>query len=456
MPHLDDATIHTLLDRELDTAEQQAVESHLAVCEQCAARVAEERSIVSGAEELIASLEGESSSGKWGAGSGEEEVRGEKGEVRREAGGEAVFLHPSAEPKQKGSPVVLVPERAGAGFGRRRWPLAAAALLLVTAGAGWLVFRPKEPTAVAVGAESLGPDTVSDAEADAMSAAIMNDPAGVPTAGATYPDTMPPDTSLQVASAPPPAAARAAVDTPATQESTRSLPIDLAVGITSGSSSTADAQQARLRAEAAEAARAESTTLAIRESLLAASRARDSLAQLARRRADDSARQARALREAERRDVAEVALEAPPQEAPPPRPVARPTAGAAAVLRDEVTTRERIAPAQRLGPIGLDEAADMLGQPVHVIDGLRFNSVSLVPASTFPGSDQSRPVVRVTYLGVDGATIYLDQQRALDGSGEGDTEEVFRASGWYIGNVRLRLTGDVTYDSLAVLVGKVR
>ena len=128
MPHLDDATIHTLLDRELDTAEQQAVESHLAVCEQCAARVAEERSIVSGAEALIASLEGESSSGKWGAGSGEEEVRGEKGEVRREAGGEAVFLHPSAEPKQKGSPVVLVPERAGAGFGRRRWPRGLGAL----------------------------------------------------------------------------------------------------------------------------------------------------------------------------------------------------------------------------------------------------------------------------------------------------------------------------------------
>jgi hypothetical protein len=57
---------------------------------------------------------------------------------------------------------------------------------------------------------------------------------------------------------------------------------------------------------------------------------------------------------------------------------------------------------------------------------------------------------------VDGSTIYLDQQRMLDGSGEGDTEEVFRASGWYIGSVKLRLTGDVTFDSLAVLVSKVR
>lgn len=459
MPHLDDATIHTLLDRELDTAEQQAVESHLAECEQCAARVAEERSIVSGAEELIASLDGETS-GKWGVGSGEGEVRSEKGEARSEKGPAAGFLHPSAEPRGKGPPVVLVPERVGVGSSPLRWPLAAAALVVIAAGAGWLVFRPGEPTTVAI-SESGALDTVSDVEANAMSAAIMNDPAALPTAGTTDSDTIPGDTSLQVASTPPPAAAPAATDTQSAQEFTNALPVDLAAGVTGGSSSTADAQQARLRAEAAEAAREESTTLAIRESLLAVERARDSLAQLAQRRADDSARQATALAraeeasrqraEAQRRDAAEVALEAPPAE-----PVERPTAGAAVAARDEATTRERVAPARRLGPIGLDEAAEQLGGPVHVIDGMRFNSVSLVPASSFPGSDQSRPVVRVTYLGVDGGMIFLDQQRALDGSGEGDTEEVYRASGWYIGNVRLRLTGDVTYDSLAVLVGKVR
>jgi hypothetical protein len=451
MPHLDDATIHTLLDRELDTAEQQAVESHLAECEQCAARVAEERSIVSGAEELIASLDGEARGQRE---VGREEEQSEQREVRRDKGLESAFLQPSAQPKGKGSPVVLIPAGpAAAWLPRRRWPLAAAALVLVASGAGWLVFRPSKPAAVAVGAESLSLDTVTDAEADAMSAAIMNDPAAVPTAGTTNPDTIMPDTSLHVASAPPPAPARAAADTPATQVLTSALPVDLAVGVTSGSSSTADAQQARLRAEAAEAARAERTTLAIRESLLAAVRARDSLVQLAQRRAADSARQARAVRDAEaqRRDMAEVALESPP-----PQPVARPTAGAAAATRDEVASRERIAAARRMGPIGLDEAANQLGGPVHVIDGMRFNSVSLIPGSTFPGADASRPVVRVTYVGVDGGMIYLDQQRLLDGSGEGDTEEVFRASGWYIGSVRLRLMGDVTHDSLAVLVSKVR
>ena len=451
MPHLDDATIHTLLDRELDSAEQQAVESHLAECEQCAARLAEERSIVSGAEELIASLD-EPPRETSAVSSETSAVSSEQEEARRAPASGAAFLHPSAEPRGKGPPVVLIPEGVPAGWlPRRRWPLAAAALLVVAGGAGWLVFRPSEPTAVAAGAESLALDTVTDAEEAAMSAAIMRAPAGLPVG-----DTAFPDTSRQVASAPP-----AASDTPATQEFSNALPINLAVGVTGGSSSTADEQQVRLRAQAAEVARAESTTLAIRESLLAVERARDSLAQLAQRQSDDSARQALAIRnaeatelrraEAQRRDAAEVALESPP-----PQPVARPTAGAAAAARDEVTTRQRVAPAPRMGPIGLDEAADLLGQPVHVIDGMRFNSVSLVPGSSFPGADAGRPVVRVTYVGVDGGIIYLDQQRLLDGSGEGDTEEVFRASGWYIGSVRLRLMGDVTHDSLAVLVGKVR
>lgn len=453
MPHLDDATIHTLLDRELDSAEQQAVESHLAECEQCTARLAEERSIMSGAEELIASLD-EPPGEKAEVRSEKSEVRSEKEEARREPASGAAFLHPSAEPRGKGPPVVLIPEGVPAGWlPRRRWPLAAAALLVVASGAGWLVFRPNEPTAVAVGTESLALDTVTDAEEAAMSAAIMRVPAGIPAA-----DTTDPDTSPQVASVP---AAQAAFDTPATQEFSNALPTDLAVGVTGGSSSTADEQQVRLRSQAAEVALAESTTLAIRESLLAVERARDSLAQLAQRRSDDSARQAFAIQnaeaterrraEAQRRDAAELALESPP-----PQPVARPTAGAAAAARDEATTRQRVAPAPRMGPIGLDEAADLLGQPVHAIDGMRFSSVSLVPGSSFPGADAARPVVRVTYVGVDGGIIYLDQQRLLDGSGEGDTEEVFRASGWYIGSVRLRLMGDVTHDSLAVLVGKVR
>lgn len=445
MPHLDDATIHTLLDKELDTAEQRAVDSHLAQCEQCAARVAEERSIVSGAEELIRSLDDSTSepaevrSEKGEVRTEKEEARSQAGEVRSEQGARAAFLHPSAEPKGKGPPVVLVPERVDSGPGRLRWPLAAAAMVIIAAGAAWLALRPSEPPAIAAGAENVAFDTISRAEADSISAAIMNSQAAAAPV-ATSED----DTSTDAAAAAEATAARV----------TRPLPADLAVGVTGGGSSTADAESARLRLEAAEVARIESTALAVRESLVASQRARDSLAQLAQRRAADSARQVLALRDAEeaaRRDRAEVALQSPPAQR-----AARPSAGAAAPPREQVTSGQRDEPVMRLGPVGLDEAADLLGGPVHAIDGMRFTSLSLVAPSNFPGSDQSRPVVRATYVGVDGSTIYLDQQRMLDGSGEGDMEEVYRASGWYIGNVKLRLTGDVTYDSLAVLVGKVR
>lgn len=455
MPHLDDATIHTLLDHELDSAEQRAVESHLAQCEQCAARVAEERSIVSGAEELIASLDDdrERSSRTSGVASGEAEATPQRSDAGSEKRSEAAFLHPSAEPKAKGPPVVLVPERMGVGEGRLRWPLAAAALIVIAAGAGWLVLRssgPDEP------ATNLAFDTISQAEADSISAAIMNSPAALP---ARSPAGF--DSASELAGAPAPAtivsedSARDSITRAAPDSRTgRAFPADLALGVTGGGSSTADAEATRLRAEAAESARAESTQLAVRESLAAAERTRDSLAQLAERRAADSVRQEIALRNAEeaaRRDRAERALESPP-----PQPLARPAAAAAVPPREQVTARQREQSAMRLGPIGLDEAAEQLGGPVHAIDGMRYSSLSLVPPSNLPGADPTRPVVRATYVGVDGSTIYLDQQRMLDGSGEGDTEEVFRASGWYIGSVKLRLTGDVTFDSLAVLVSKVR
>jgi hypothetical protein len=454
MPHLDDATIHTLLDHELDSAEQRAVESHLAQCEQCAARVAEERSIVSGAEELIASLDDgrEPSSGKWEAASREPEEAEPKAAAAAEKRAEPAFLQPSAEPRSKGPPVVLVPERVGVGEGRLRWPLAAAALVVIAAGAGWLVLRSSGPDAPVA---NLALDTISQAEADSISAAIMSAPAALPAREPTGFDS-----ANQLAGAPAPATTArqdSAVDSPVVARAApdpragRPFPADLARGVSGGGSSTADAESTRLRAEAADSARAESTQLAVRESVATAERARDSLAQLARRRAADSARQEIALRNAEeaaRRDRAELALESQP----PPRPAA----AAAAPPREQVTTRQREQPAMRLGPIGLDEAAEQLGGPVHAIDGMRYSSLSLVPPGNLPGADPTRPVVRATYVGVDGSTIYLDQQRMLDGSGEGDTEEVFRASGWYIGSVKLRLTGDVTFDSLAVLVSKVR
>jgi hypothetical protein len=61
--------------------------------------------------------------------------------------------------------------------------------------------------------------------------------------------------------------------------------------------------------------------------------------------------------------------------------------------------------------IGLDEAAKILGEPVHVIDGMHALAVGVVDGGSVPGADATRPVVRVGYISQSGALVMLDQQR---------------------------------------------
>lgn len=141
--------------------------------------------------------------------------------------------------------------------------------------------------------------------------------------------------------------------------------------------------------------------------------------------------------------------EAAPAVATPPAPAPERDApqAMAAAAEPEVQARRMAL------SIGLDEAERHLGSRLHVIDGMSPSSVSVIPGTLVRGAAATRRVVRVTYRGVDGGEIHLDQQR-MDGSGE--DAGVFSASGWTVGNVRLRLTGDVTNDSLQVLMGRVR
>lgn len=141
--------------------------------------------------------------------------------------------------------------------------------------------------------------------------------------------------------------------------------------------------------------------------------------------------------------------EAAPAVATPPAPAPERDAPAAMAAAAEPETEAR----RTALSIGLDEAERHLGSRLHVIDGMSPSSVSVIPGTLVRGAAATRRVVRVTYRGVDGGEIHLDQQR-MDGSGE--DAGVFSASGWTVGNVRLRLTGDVTNDSLQVLMGRVR
>ena len=111
--------------------------------------------------------------------------------------------------------------------------------------------------------------------------------------------------------------------------------------------------------------------------------------------------------------------------------------------------------------IGLDEARRQLGGNLHVIDGLRPEMVGLVPGRLVPGADTSRPVVRVVYLASDGRSFFLDQQR-LDDIGTAASlrrmapTPASRSDSWTLGNVRLRLHGALSPDSIAGLARRVK
>lgn len=59
--HLDEGVVHAWLDGELAAADAGAVESHAAACGMCAARVAEARGLVAGAQRVLRALDGQAS-----------------------------------------------------------------------------------------------------------------------------------------------------------------------------------------------------------------------------------------------------------------------------------------------------------------------------------------------------------------------------------------------------------
>jgi serine/threonine protein kinase len=121
----------------------------------------------------------------------------------------------------------------------------------------------------------------------------------------------------------------------------------------------------------------------------------------------------------------------PPEEPPPP------------------TMEER---AQVYLRIGLDEALQQLGRPVHAIEGMTPLFLGLA-RSRFPAyTDTEQPVVRAVYLGSDGRLILLDQQRIRPGR----RVPVATATGWRIGDVMLYLHGEARPEVLRSLARRVR
>jgi hypothetical protein len=107
--------------------------------------------------------------------------------------------------------------------------------------------------------------------------------------------------------------------------------------------------------------------------------------------------------------------------------------------------------------LGLDEVEKHLGEPMHVIDGLRPEVVGLVDGANVAGADDTRPVVRVVYRTPAGGLVMLDQQRVRTLAG--DRPELSGPQGgrrWIRGEVLIYLHGRASPAELSDLASRVR
>lgn len=420
MSHLDEGTLHALLDGELDITEAREVQSHLGTCVACGSRLQEVKQFLAEADRLVGALE-------------------------MPAGAAAPPSPPpprqSAPPRRslrepeswEETPVLLLPD-AEALSRRRPWlrALQWAAMIVVVVGGGRALLNVIGPRG------SLPPARDITTAAPTVPPAVAGpEETGRPAQPVVQAPTRPARTPAQnrnlaakTTEQPKAAATEALVDT-------AREPADTA----------ADAF--------ADSAPAEAETLAVAgamaESASTDSTARDTEAKDTARPDDDLATRraaAEALAELDRQRRRERAAAATAA-LPPPAP-ARAEASPAAEPPPPRTPEQR---AQVYLRIGLDEAARQLGRPLHVIEGMSPEFIGLTYGRLVAGADPNRPVVRVVYVDSRGRMILLDQQRLRTGQAPGAAEGSLR---WSIGDVMLYLRGEPGPDVLRSLQRRVR
>ena len=419
MSHLDEGTLHALLDGELDITEASEVQSHLGTCVACGARLQEVKQFLAEADSLVGALE-------MPAGAAAPPTP----PPPRQS---APYRRPSREPQTwEETPVLLLPDNAEALARRRRWlrTLRWAAMIAIVVGGGRLFLNFVRPH----GSLPTGRDITTAAPA-------------VPPAVAS-PEEMR-RSERPVASAPTRPARAPAQNRPlAAKSSTQQSKVSAAEILVDSASDTAetaadafaDSVPAEAQTLAAAGAAAESVST---DSVATDSQAKDTV------RPDDDLATRRAAAEAlaeldrERRRERAAAATAALQRAPADEPAAE----------SSPPTRTPEQRAQIYLRIGLDEAAKQLGRPVHVIEGMTPEFMGLTYGRLVAGADPNRPVVRVVYMDSRGRTILLDQQRMRTGQAPGAAEGNLR---WSVGDVMLYLRGDPGPEVLRSLQRRVR
>jgi putative zinc finger protein len=439
MSHLDEGTLHALLDGELDLTEVSEIQMHLGTCVACGSRLQEVKQVLAEADRLVGAMD---------VPPGATRSRGEP--ARTPPPPPRQLLH---EPDPwADTPTLLVPDPVDPQARRLRWMrgLKWAAAILVVVGAGRALssaFQPSHPRLaerdLTSASPRVPPAVVSPQEsrrAEAPAAAtpkaktsrppLQNRPSAqsaLATQGAAPRsrqtiDARSPDSAAQLADA----VAPGTVDdtTPAvSQEAAEDNTSDTATTLAAAAGAAVDStdEQKKGAQDTVSEAVSPNDDVAVRGAAAAA------LAELDRQR------------RRERANAATAAL-------PPARPV-QPEPEVASAPR---TLEQR---AQIYLRVGLDEAARQLGGPVHVIEGMTPQFIGLTRGQLVPGADPNRPVVRVVYLDSRGRMILLDQQRTRAGQAPGAAAGNLR---WVTGDVMLYLRGEPSPDVLRSLQGRVR
>jgi putative zinc finger protein len=453
MQHVDEGTLHALLDGELPAAEAAQVRLHFATCPSCSARLDEARQLLAETERLVSALELPDAAARAARPNEAPGSRAAAGTVA-----DVLVPPPPSTPLPPLDPVVLIPENPTSREVRRsrlRY-MAWAATVLVAVGAGYVgvTQRPLMQSRSSDAHGDLSPDefttvqgtparpdstatlalTDSDATAPPPRSALAKDAAAAAPAVPPKPDA-PSQTPTQPPAASKPAVANRAEarekrsEAPAAGRTRPAAPAPAPVAAAAPDQPPAE-QLGTIRPDAAESVQANRQTAA------------EATAELDRRRTRERAAEATAALErqlAERR-AAEERQRAAERAAATPAPAANADATP--------------------GPtrIGLDEAARQLGGPLHAIDGLPRQSVTLLPGNSIEGADPERPVVRAVYTDRSGVPLFLDQQMARPGQGPA-TPQTGRAGRqvWVKDGVLLILHGgNLTADSLKSLARRVR
>ncbi len=409
MPHLDEGTLHALLDGELDVAEVKEIQTHLGACAACGSRLQDVKQFLAEADSLVGALETPAGAPRPGRAPA----------PPPEARPQGPDAGPWREPVWDAPPQLLLPENPEEVARRRRWHrrFRWAAMVALVLGAGQLVksvFGPGEPKLLMN-------------ERDVISSAPQE----------PLPVTSPEETIRPGPAAPPPrpstatrpAAPKAVADqrpTPAKQvaETVAANQFDtLSVAQDDTSPPPAAEIAAASQADPPQddtepAARGDASADAATRAAAAAA-----LAELDRERLRSRANDATAS--------------LPRAEAPPAEPAPR-------TLEQKAQTYLRI---------GLDEAAQQLGRPMHVIEAMSPEFVGLTQGRLVAGADPNRPVVRVVYRDQRGRMILLDQQRLRTGQAPGGASGSLR---WTLGDVMLYLHGEPGNDVLRNLQRRVR